>query len=89
MRLKTSNCFRFSCLSNNIDRHAYSNLRSDWLKVFIKSNAHSWVHAENQVIQEVMVVSKQKGLHLSTCVQESHDTCKTDIREQELVRVKR
>lgn len=87
MNLETSDGFRLACSANSVN--SLTNFDGDFniLELLVEGDEHSWVHGEDQVIQEVVVLTANEEVHISSSVQHSQDTGKTDIREEELVRV--
>ena len=51
------------------------------------SNKHSWVHGEHEIVEEVVVLADEEGLHIGAGIQHGEQSREGNIREQELVRM--
>jgi len=79
MCLETSDLLWLSSLSHGINGISDSHLSLDWLKLLIESDEHSWIDRKSKVEEEVVILSNQECLHVSTSHENCQQTCKTDI----------
>ena len=87
MLLETGDGLGLACSTHgvysltNLDRYFYV------FKLLIECHAPSWVPWEDQVVQEVMVLSTDEGVHVSRSVEYCENSSQAYLGEQELVAV--
>jgi hypothetical protein len=68
MGLESSNFAGFSSLSNCVNGISNTNLGLDRFKRLVKSDQHTGVHRQGEVVQEIMVLATDEGVHVSAGV---------------------
>lgn len=87
MNLETCDGFWLACGSNGVN--SLTNLDGDFhiLEVLVEGDQHAWVHREDQIVEEIVVVTTDEQVHVCGSVQHGKDTGEADIREEEFVGV--
>ena len=68
---------------------AHADRSLDGLQILIQGDEHARVHAQDQVVQEVVILADEEALHVCAGVEHGDQACEGHVREQELVRVQR
>ena len=55
--------------------------------LLIQGDHHAWIDREGQIVQEVVVLATDEGLHVSASHQHRDQTSQAYVREKELIRV--
>lgn len=87
MRLEACNSLRLASLTNGVNCVANTHLSLNRLEFFVQCNEHAWVDRKSQIEEEVMVLARNEGLHVSGGEQDGQKTCQRDVREEEFFRV--
>ena len=81
MRLEPSNLLGLSCCADGVDSHSNTHLGLDGLHVLIDCQEHARVDGQGDIVQEVVVLASNEGLHVSGSVEHSQQTGEGHIGE--------
>ena len=87
MRLEACNSLRLASLTYGVNCVANTHLSLDRFKFFVQCDEHARVDRKSQIKEEVMVLARDEGLHVSGGEQDGQKTCQRDVREEEFFRV--
>jgi len=68
VRLEPCDSSWLSSLPYYIDCLTHSHGCFYWFKFLIQSNQHTWIHRKCQVVEEVMMFTTNKGVHVCACI---------------------